>query len=256
MPAPRGQNFLYQPQWLRRVAAAVGPAVELNDALLEIGGGPGGLSELLAESSRRLWVVEVDPALAEGLRRRLNSAHVTVLHADILNLDLRALATQHQVERWRIAGNLPYYITSPILLYLFRHAALITDATVMVQREVAERLCASPGKKDFGLLSATTQFYAKPERLFDIPPGAFRPAPKVHSTLVRLTMAPQAEKLGVEAEPFLRFLQRGFAHKRKQLASFLGDPARAGLSPRARAEDLSLVQWAELYRTMDRRPRV
>lgn len=240
MKAPRGQNFLYQPQWLQRVAAAVGP----SDALLEIGGGPGGLSAELAKIAQRLWVVEVDPSLAAALRQRLPQPHVQVLEADILQLDL----AQFGPAPIRVAGNLPYYITSPILLHLFRHAHSIVDATVMVQREVAARLTAQPGSKAFGLLSATTQFYARTEHLFDIPPGAFRPAPKVHSSLVRLTMAPQAAALGVDPEPFLAFLRRGFAHKRKQLASYLTDPARAGLPPRARAEDLSLDEWAQLYR--------
>ncbi|MGH9412870.1 MAG: 16S rRNA (adenine(1518)-N(6)/adenine(1519)-N(6))-dimethyltransferase RsmA [Terriglobales bacterium] len=233
MKAPRGQNFLYQPQWLRRVAAAVGP----SDALLEIGGGPGGLSAELARITRQLWVVELDHALAQGLRQ-----HFEVIEADILQLDLA------QFGSIRIAGNLPYYITSPILLHLFQFADSITDATIMVQREVAERLTAQPGSRAFGLLSATTQFHAHPEHLFDIPPGAFRPAPKVYSSLVRLTMAPQAAALGVEPEPFLRFLRRGFSQKRKQLASFFLDPASAGLPPRARAEELTLPQWAALYR--------
>ncbi len=243
MRAPKGQNFLYQREWLARVAAAVGPA----DDLLEIGGGPGGLTSLLAEQSRRLWVAELDAALAEGLRQQ----GFTVLEGDFLELDLTALADAENVERWQIAGNLPYYITSPILLHLFRHSPRIASATILVQREVAERLAAVPGTRAFGLLTASTQFYARVERLFDIPPGAFRPPPRVHSSLVRLTMAPRAAALGVEAGPFLAFLRRGFAHKRKQLAGFLGDPSRAGLPPRARAEELSLDDWARLYRTLE-----
>ena len=243
MRAPKGQNFLYQHEWLARVAAAVGPA----DDLLEIGGGPGGLTSLLAEQSRRLWVAELDAGLAEGLRQQ----GFAVIEGDILDLDLTALADAKNVERWQIAGNLPYYITSPILLHLFRHSPRIAAATILVQREVAERLAAVPGTRAFGLLTASTQFYARVERLFDIPPGAFRPPPRVHSSLVRLTMAPRAAALGVEAGPFLAFLRRGFAHKRKQLAGFLGDPSRAGLPPRARAEELSLDDWARLYRTLE-----
>ncbi|MGH9486529.1 MAG: 16S rRNA (adenine(1518)-N(6)/adenine(1519)-N(6))-dimethyltransferase RsmA [Terriglobales bacterium] len=243
--APKGQNFLYQDAWLRRVAAAVGPAA----AVLEIGGGPGGLSKLLAETSERLWVAEVDAALAAELRAKLPD-NAEVIAGDVLDIDLGALARKHAVARWRVAGNLPYYITSPILLHLFRHAGCIADATLMVQREVGERLTAVPGSRAFGLLSATAQFHARVERLFDVPPGAFRPAPKVHSTLVRLTMAPQAEGLGVETKPFLEFLRRGFGQKRKQLASYLADPARAGLPTRARAEELKLEEWARLYHTV------
>ncbi|HUX68814.1 MAG TPA: 16S rRNA (adenine(1518)-N(6)/adenine(1519)-N(6))-dimethyltransferase RsmA [Terriglobales bacterium] len=244
MRAPKGQNFLYQAGWQRRVAAAVGPSARL----LEIGGGPGGLSALLAEQSQRFWVVESDPRLAQGLRERFGQRPgVTVIEADILQVDLSAVAGG---ERLRVAGNLPYYITSPILLHLYRHAAAIEDATVMVQREVADRLVAGPGTRAFGLLTATTQLYARARRLFDLPPGAFRPAPQVHSSLVRLDFAPRAAELGVEAAPFLAFLRRAFAHKRKQLAGYLVDPARAGLPARARAEELGLEQLARLYRLM------
>src|SRR5690348_6544801 len=125
MRAPKGQNFLYQREWLARVAAAVGP----GDDVLEIGGGPGGLTALLARQSRRLWVVELDAALAAGLRQQ----GFRVIEGDILDVDLSALAAQEGVARWQVAGNLPYYITSPILLHLFRHAARIAVATLLVQ---------------------------------------------------------------------------------------------------------------------------
>lgn len=242
MKAPQGQNFLYQNAWLERVAAAIGA----SDAMVEIGGGPGGLSALLAEQCQQLWVVEVDPKLANGLRPRFN-----VIEDDILNVDLSGLAREAGLTQLRVAGNIPYYITSSILLHLFRHVGVIMDAHIMVQREVAMRLIAGPGSKAFGLLSATAQAHARVEHLFDIPPGAFRPAPKVHSALVRLTMAPRFAALGVEREAFLRFLRRGFAHKRKQLGGFLADPVRAGLPARARAEELSLEQWAQLYHTVE-----
>jgi len=240
--APRGQNFLQQASWLQRVAEAVGPA----EALLEIGGGPGGLSDFLAAQAKRFWVVESDARLAAGLRARFPGT----LESDVLEVDLTALAQRAGVAQWRVAGNLPYYITSPILLHLFRHAARISDATLMVQREVGERLVAEPGTRAYGLLSATTQFYARPRRLFNLPPGAFRPAPKVHSSLLRLEFAPHAADLGVDAAEFMAFLRRAFAHKRKQLASYLGDPARAGLDPRARAEELGLQELAALMRTV------
>lgn len=244
MRAPKGQNFLFQEVWQRRVAAAIGP----SQRLLEIGGGPGGLSALLAEQTQRFWVVESDAKLAQGLRERFaDRPAITVIEADILTVDLSALAGD---EPLRVAGNLPYYITSPILLHLFRHAAAVQDATLMVQREVADRLVAAPGSRAFGLLTATTQLYARAQRLLNLPPGAFRPPPKVHSSLVRLTFAPQAAALGVETGPFLAFLRRAFAHKRKQLAGYLVNPALAGLPAQVRAEELSLEQLARLYRHM------
>lgn len=234
MKAPRGQNFLYQASWLRRVAEAVGD----SERLLEIGGGPGGLTALLAPRTRQFWVVEYDAGLAAGLRQRFGAQ---VIEADVLGLDLGALCPGQPL---RVAGNLPYYITSPILLHLFRHAAAIADATVMVQREVAERLVATPGTRAFGLLAATTQFYCRPQRLFDLPPGAFRPAPRVHSTLVRLDFAPQAEALGVEEAAFMRFLRLAFGQKRKQLGK------RLGLDLAARAEQLTLAELAALHRRL------
>ncbi len=244
MRAPKGQNFLYQEAWLRKVAQAVGA----GRALVEVGGGPGGLTALLAEESGRLWVIEQDARLAEGLRRRFaDVTRVTVIEADVLEVSFAALAREAG-EPIRVAGNLPYYITSPILLHLFRQAAHLTDATVMVQKEYAERMLAAPGGRGFGLLAATTQFYARAQRLFDLPPGAFRPAPQVHSTLLRLEMAPQGEALGVDEGGFMVFLRRAFQHKRKQLGSVLG--AAAGEAAKARAETLTLEQLAEVYRSM------
>jgi 16S rRNA (adenine1518-N6/adenine1519-N6)-dimethyltransferase len=252
MRAPKGQNFIHQETWLRKVAAAVGP----SRALVEIGGGPGGLTALLAEQSERLWVIEQDARLAEQLRRRFGGvSHVTVIEADVLRVDLGALASEAG-EKLRVAGNLPYYITSPILLALFRQAMHIRDATLMVQKEYAERMLASPGGREFGLLAATTQFYARAERRFDLPPGAFRPAPKVHSTLLRLEITPRSEALGVDERGFVEFLRRAFQHKRKQLANVLGADAAAaaGVGATARAETLTLEQWAAVYRAAARKP--
>ncbi len=258
--APKGQNFLYQDAWLRKVAQAVGA----SRALVEIGGGPGGLTALLAEQSARLWVIEQDAQLAEGLRRRFAAvSQVTVIEADVLQVSFAALAaeagealTGAGPRTVRVAGNLPYYITSPILLLLFREAAHISDATVMVQKEYAERMLAAPGGRGFGLLAATTRFYARAERLFDLPPGAFRPAPKVHSTLLRLEMAPQGEALGVDERGFMEFLRGVFRHKRKQLATVVGAEAAAaaGVDGTARAETLTLEQLAAAYRAAARKP--
>lgn len=243
MKAPRGQNFLYQPGWQQRVAEAAAPTP--LPALVEIGGGPGGLSRLLAPRAERFWVIESDPGLAQGLREQLGKqAGTTVIEADVLSVDFTALAALAGGEPLQVAGNLPYYITSPILLHLFHHAAAIAGAVLMVQREVADRMLAVPGGRAFGLLSATTQFYARPQRLFDLPPGAFRPPPQVHSTLLRLEFAPQAAALGVEIEPFMRFLRRAFAAKRKQLGP------RLGLAITARAEQLSLAELAAIYKQL------
>lgn len=242
MRAPRGQNFLYQAEWQRRVADAIVPADAMVDGLVEVGGGPGGLSTLLAERARRLWVIENDRELAEGLHQRFaGRPSVAVIEQDVLTVDFGALAGAGGHE---VAGNLPYYITSPILLRLLRAGEALRRATVMVQKEVAERLTAMPGTRAFGLLSATTQLHARARRLFDLPPGAFRPAPQVHSSLVQLEFAPRARDLGVEVEEFERFLRRAFAGKRKQLGGKLG------IELRARAEELSLEELARIHKEL------
>ncbi len=260
MGARLGQNFLTDPAYQRRVADAV--QVCPGENLLEIGGGPGVLSALLADRGAKLTIVEYDPVLAGRLQQQFAArSNVSVLHADILDVDLRALAADAPLK---IFGNLPYYITSPILVKIF-HASLppqtgapplIPEAIVMMQREVAVRLLAAPGSPDFGLLSASTQYFAAPGKLFDLPPGAFRPAPKVTSTLVRLRLLDRRRELGCAPEQFESFARLAFAQKRKRLTNNLRSLAAPplveealrslGLSPQVRAEQLSVEQLAAL----------
>jgi 16S rRNA (adenine1518-N6/adenine1519-N6)-dimethyltransferase len=263
MKAPLGQNFLVGARWHKKVAEAVGG--RSSDALLEIGGGKGDISELLAERVARLVIVELDRGLAEGLRQRFHSAKtVEVLEADILDVDLAMLSRHTDLEsappKLRVFGNLPYYVSSPILHHLFRHAEIIQDATLMLQREVADRVLAKPGTRDFGLLSATAQLYVRGSRLFDLPPGAFRPAPKVTSSLIRLEFVPRARELAVDEEQFVSFLKTAFAQKRKRLtnnlkASYPADQIEnalsgAGVNMNARAEELDVEQLAAVFKSL------
>jgi 16S rRNA (adenine1518-N6/adenine1519-N6)-dimethyltransferase len=159
-----------------------------------------------------------------------------------------------------VVGNLPYYITSDILLRLFDYRKYFETLVLMVQREVGDRMAAKPGTRDYGLLSATTQLYTKVERLFTLPPGAFNPPPKVHSTVLRLTMAPQLAQLRVPEERFIHFLKLSFGQKRKTLWNNLKleyDPAtlkaalqQAGVKPNVRAEALPLEKSAALFRAL------
>ena len=158
-------------------------------------------------------------------------------------------------------GNLPYYITSPILQHLFRFHHLFSKLVIMVQREVADRIAAKPGGSEYGLLSAMVQFYARIEKLFTLPPGAFSPPPKVHSTVLRLTIDPQEEALGVRAEDFLEFLKLSFGQKRKTLinnlkphyaeADIRAALQKTGVKPDTRAEALSLAKSAAVFKTLD-----
>jgi 16S rRNA (adenine1518-N6/adenine1519-N6)-dimethyltransferase len=225
--------------------------------VLEIGAGKGVLTTLLAARAEHLIAVELDHSLAAALQREWpeSEKRVEIICQDILTVDLTQLAAERRLQ---VVGNLPYYISSPILMHLFAHSAVIDRAVLMAQREVAERIAAAPGTRAYGLLSATTQMYATVENLFTLPPEAFAPRPEVYSTVIRLTMQSRFEELGVEAEGFLRFLRQVFALKRKTLGNNLRasayDPAavdraftQCGVDPQIRAEALSLEKMACLF---------
>jgi len=261
MPAkPKlGQNFLIDPQAAEQIAGAL-PGLA-GQTVVEIGPGRGAITGALAERASRVLAVELDPELAAGLRRRFASERVTVVEQDVLNFNFAAAAARAG-ERLRVAGNLPYYITSQILLKLAAGHAALHTAVLMVQREVADRIVASPGSRDYGLLSITVQMHGPAERLFTLPPEAFSPPPEVHSTVFRWRFAPRFGELGVKEDGFLRFAQQAFAHKRKTLGNNLraagfapeaaaGAMARAGIDPRARAEALSLESLASLWRLLE-----
>ena len=253
-----GQNFLVSTTAPRAIVDALG---DLSQAtVLEIGPGTGVLTSLLAPRAKQLIAVELDPALAASLQHSFAGSSIEILCQDILTVDLAQLAAQSGV-RLQVVGNLPYYISSPILMHLFAHSAVIDRAVLMAQREVAERIVAPPGSSAYGLLSATTQMYAGVEHLFTLPPEAFAPPPEVHSTVFRLTMHPRFEELGVDAAGFLRFLRQAFALKRKTLGNNL---RASGYSPAAvegaftqctvnaqiRAEAVSLEDMACLFRAI------
>lgn len=259
-----GQNFLADP------AAAVAIADALGDVsratVVEIGPGGGAITQILAARARRLIAVELDRALAADLRERFPA--IEVVNADILATDLSRLRTgcgefAEEDEKLRVVGNLPYYITSPILMHLFEHSDAISTAVVMMQREVANRVSAAPGSRDYGVLSATTHLYASVERILELPPEAFMPPPDVHSSVLRLRMRPRFAELGVKAETFLPFLRQCFAQKRKTLgknlraAGFLAERVaesleRSGIAATARAEEVDLERMAALWKALSR----
>jgi 16S rRNA (adenine1518-N6/adenine1519-N6)-dimethyltransferase len=264
-----GQHFLVSDSAAIRMADALGDVSE--STVLEIGPGRGVISSLLAKRARRLIAVEIDRVLAAQLRLKFGMTHnVEVIEADILSIDFDSLfgpkpglgrpGIELKPIPVRVVGNLPYFITSDILLRLFAFAKYFDTIVIMVQREVADRLAAPPGGSDYGLLSATAQLYAKVEKLFTLPPEAFEPAPKVHSTVLRLNIAPQIEKLGVAGDGFIGFLKLSFAQKRKTLwnnlksrydeAELRRAMTQARINPSARAETLSLKQSATLFRAL------
>lgn len=273
-PQRLGQHFLAGASWRERIArlalaGAASPAVpaNANDAggpaqgglWIEIGAGHGEMTSLLARHARRLIAIELDPKLLPRLREQTAALpNVTVVAGDILTLDLAELAAH---QRFRVYGNLPYYITSPIVHRLLEHAALLDAAHLVVQLEVAARIAARPGSRDYGYLSAFTQFYAQAEILLRIPPGAFQPPPQVQSALLALRPPGERRLLGIEGESgFMGFLKVCFAHKRKTLRNNLravvtleeaGAALReCGIAENARAEEIGLPQFARLFTAM------
>jgi 16S rRNA (adenine1518-N6/adenine1519-N6)-dimethyltransferase len=256
-----GQNFLIDADACRRVVAALGNIAE--DAVLEIGPGHGALTRMLVRAAGNVTLIEFDAVLAAALTAEFATVpNVEVRHADILTFDLTALAAKLG-RKLAILGNLPYYITSDILLHLIAHHAAIHRAVLMVQREVAERVTASPGTRDYGLLSATMQLYGTVELLFTLPPNAFAPPPEVHSSVFRFYRRPRFEELGVTADQFVPFLRASFAQKRKtwsnnlraagyDAAAIAPAIAAADLDPSVRAEAVDLPRMAAVFHALHR----
>jgi 16S rRNA (adenine1518-N6/adenine1519-N6)-dimethyltransferase len=264
-----GQHFLTDRAAAARIVAELGDISQ--STVLEIGPGRGVLTSLLARQARRLIAVELDRVLAAQLRMRFAlTPNVEIIEGDILAVDFDTLfgpkpgstrpGLSHVPEAVRVVGNIPYFITSDILLRLFQYRRYFQTILLMVQREVADRLAAQSGRSEYGLLSATAQLYSQVEKLFTLPPGAFTPPPKVHSAVVRLTIAPRLESLRVPEADFIAFLKQSFAHKRKTLWNNLKtayEPRllraalqKAGVKPAARAEELSLEKSAALFRAL------
>ncbi len=258
-----GQNFLHDPQAIQRIVAALGDCSE--ETVVEIGPGRGAVTRALAAQTAHVLAVELDDNLAAGLRANFPPERVTVVHQDVLQFDFAA-ASKRAGHRLAVVGNLPYYITSPILLKLAASLASIDRAVLMMQREVAGRVAAEPGSRDYGLLSVTAQIYGSVEKLFTLPPGAFSPPPQVHSTVIRWRFAPRFFSLGIDDEVgFLSFVRQAFAQKRKTLANNLraagiapadiaSAVASAGLDPQVRAEALSIERLAALWKILRNHP--
>lgn len=256
-----GQNFLVSPTAQAAIADALGDIS--HRTVVEIGPGRGAITTILARRAQRLVAIELDDELAAQLRSQFaDSPNVEIVHCDVLAANLADFRTTPG-EKLLVIGNLPYYITSDILLALFAAQEVIERAVIMIQREVAERVAAAPQTSDYGLLSATAQLYARVETLLHLPPSAFSPPPQVHSTVLRLTMRPRFEELGVTPDDFIPFLRIAFSQKRKMLAKNLRtcghDPAKlaagfaaCGINPRARAEELALESMACLIRELRR----
>jgi 16S rRNA (adenine1518-N6/adenine1519-N6)-dimethyltransferase len=264
-----GQHFLADESAALRIVDALG---DVSDAtVLEIGPGRGAITDLLARKSRRLIAVELDRVLSAQLRMKFSmQPNVEIIEGDILTIELDTVfgakpgslrtGLNFAPEPARVVGNLPYYITSDILLRLLEYHRYFSTIVLMVQKEVADRLAASPGSRDYGLLSATAQLYGRIEHLFTLPPAAFSPPPKVHSSVVRITIKPRLKSLRVSEAEFIAFLKLCFGQKRKTLWNNLKTRydegalraalAKSDVKPAIRAEALPLEKTAALFRAL------
>ena len=253
-----GQHFLHDRRFQERIVAAL--AIREDDLVCEIGAGRGAMTELLAARAQQVVALEIDPGLVQMLRQKYaHKPNIEVLEADILKTNVPSLCRPHRRETCYVFGNLPYYITSPILHHLLDQASSIHGMGLVVQREVAERLTALPGSRSYGYLTVLTQLAAKPRLEILIPPGAFSPPPKVDSAVVTFEM--RSDRLPAkERTELLEFVKLCFAHKRKSLLNNLqsvyarqrveAELAALGLHPAIRAEQLPAQQFAGVHRRL------
>ena len=269
-----GQNFLTDQQVARRIIDAVFPLS--TDIVIEIGPGTGALTRMLVERSGFVEAVELDQMLADELRRSIRAENLSILTADALTLDWGKLITDAKAKfhslrdddrdktRVRIVANLPYYISTPILQKLLSLDRRLTDMTLMLQKEVADRITTGPGSKEYGSLSVMVQYYCIAAKLFEVPPAAFTPMPKVQSAVIKLTVRERPAVEVADEGRFFALVRAAFAQRRKTILNNLKAAATtlnfthpleaaleaASVAPQRRAETLSLAEFAALYKAL------
>jgi 16S rRNA (adenine1518-N6/adenine1519-N6)-dimethyltransferase len=250
-----GQHFLHEKRYIDRIVSSISP--KDGDTLVEIGPGEGAMTLPLLAVAKRMTAIELDTDLIPGLQQRAAAiGELRIVHSDVLKVDFSALAAELGAERLRIAGNLPYYISSPILFHCVEHAGAIQDMHFMLQKEVVDRMAAEPGSKVYGRLSVMLQLACRVTPLFTVPPGAFRPPPKVDSAVVRLVPLHAYQRPAGDQAKIHAVVKAAFAMRRKTLANTLKgmiDEATiraVGIDPRARAETLAPTDFVKLANVM------
>ena len=255
-----GQNFLIDGHVLDKIIAGAG--VTKDNMVLEIGPGIGTMTQYLAEAAGKVVAVEIDRNLLPILQETLaDYDNVKVIHADVLSLDLEKLVQEENGGRpIKVVANLPYYITTPIIMALFEQHVPLANVTVMVQKEVAARMKSGPGSKDYGALSLAVQYYAEPYIVANVPCNCFMPRPNVDSAVIRLTRYEEPQVQGKDEKMLFKIIRASFNQRRKTLQNGLNNSselnftkdqiaaaiAEAGFSPSVRGEALTLEQFAKL----------
>ena len=243
-----GQHFLHDPGVLKRIVDAVAPA--RGDVMVEIGPGEGALTRPLLERLERLTAIEIDRDLAARLAGEFSAERLNVVVADVLDFDFNVLPAGY-----RVVGNLPYNISTPVLFHLARQAGRVRDLHFMLQKEVVERMVAKPSTPDYGRLSVTLQVRFAMQKLFNVAPGAFRPPPKVASAVVRLV--PLREPLQCDPALFEKIVREAFSARRKTLRNALplepGDYAALGIDPKLRPENLAPADYVRITKRITSR---
>jgi 16S rRNA (adenine1518-N6/adenine1519-N6)-dimethyltransferase len=269
-----GQNFLTDQRVARQIIETVSP--RQADIVIEIGPGKGALTRMLVKASAFVEAIEIDTVLADELRRSLKAENLSIVTADALRLDWAKLITKAESRipaaasgdcrhtRVRIVANLPYYISTPILEMLLSLGRSIYDMTLMLQKEVADRITTGPGSREYGSLSVLVQYYCAASKVFEVPPSAFTPAPKVRSAVIRLTVREKPAVDVADEASFFALVRASFAQRRKTILNNLKAAERelkfgeglntaleaACVAPQRRAETLSIEDFAALHRAL------
>ena len=262
-----GQNFLVDARVLDKIIQSAG--VTKEDCVLEVGPGIGTMTQALSEAARQVVAVEIDDHLIPILQETLKECpNVKVIHGDILKTDVKAIADEYNEGcPLHVIANLPYYITTPIIMGLFESGVPLKSITIMVQKEVADRMKAEPGTKDYGALSLAVQYYADPYLAANVPPNCFIPRPNVGSAVIRLTRHEQPPVQVADEKLMFRLIRAAFNQRRKTLANSLNNSpelffpkeqiqeaiAALDVSPSVRGEALSLEQFAQLANLLSKK---
>ena len=258
-----GQNFLIDDNILDKIVE--GAEITENDVVIEVGPGIGTLTQHIAETAKKVVAIEIDDRLIPILKETLEGYdNITVVHGDVLEVDLKAIIKEHfGDQKPKVVANLPYYVTTPIIMRFLEEAIPVSDLVVMIQKEVADRMVSEPNCKDYGALSVAVQYYSNPQVVTKIPPSVFIPQPKVESTVIRLKVLEEPKVQVTDHKVFFNTLKSGFGKRRKTLLNALssgnlgiGKDAvkealeEAGIDPKRRAESLNIDEFAKLANTI------